>query len=447
MNNSSPHSNRPAQRDNLDEVLSIISHWWIELVLLAPFVALGLWGYRHYGSVVAALLVLGVVVLVVAPRHPRRILLWMLHQSRVRRQLTVAFGATSGALQRHRPRVAKVERTPYGDRVTLRLARGTSSEDLERALAVIATSLRVATLRMTIDPGARNVVRLSLVRRDAFRDDVPECPLLGVREWSLWERVPVGFNEERETVTLQLAENSWLAAGLPGSGKSVALSVLVAAAALDPTVRLWLFDAKLVELAPWRDCAERFVGPDVEGAIAVLNELRLIMDQRYADLAQRGLRKVTRDSGLCLHVVVIDELALYVAGVDRNASTRFADALRDLVGRGRAAGIIVLSATQKPGTDTVPSSLRDLYSWRYSMHSATREASDTVLGSGWAARGFSATEIDPTLRGLGLLLHENGTPERVRSFHLTDDDVRVLAARARALRAKAPRGREGGESW
>ena len=37
--------------------------------------------------------------------------------------------------------------------------------------------------------------------------------------------------------------------------------------------------------------------------------------------------------------------------------------------------------------------------------------------------------------GVGLLLAEDGTPVRMRGFHLTDADVDALAARAAALRA------------
>ena len=168
-------------------------------------------------------------------------------------------------------------------------------------------------------------------------------------------------------MTLSLPEHNVLFGAEPGGGKSVALSVLVAAFALDPTVTLWLFDGKLVELAPWLDCAKRFVGPDIELAISVLEELRCEMDERYRDLLARKARKVTPGDGLGLHVVVIDELALYVAGVDKKLASRFSELLRDLVARGRAAGIIVLAATQKPSIDIVPSALRDLFGFRWAL--------------------------------------------------------------------------------
>ena len=43
--------------------------------------------------------------------------------------------------------------------------------------------------------------------------------------------------------------------------------------------------------------------------------------------------------------------------------------------------------------------------------------------------------IDLAARGVGFLLHEGGLPVRLRSFHLSDQDLETLASRAQALRA------------
>jgi hypothetical protein len=64
---------------------------------------------------------------------------------------------------------------------------------------------------------------------------------------------------------------------------------------MDPAVRLWLLDGKLVELSPGKPCAKRFAGPQVEQAIELLRELREEMEARYRELLARGKRKVTRD--------------------------------------------------------------------------------------------------------------------------------------------------------
>ena len=61
-------------------------------------------------------------------------------------------------------------------------------------------------------------------------------------------------------------------------------------------------------------------------------------------------------------------------------------------------------------------------------------ASDTILGRGWASKGHSAAQVDPTARGVGLLLQEGGVPVRLRSCYLDDLDLADLARRAEALR-------------
>jgi hypothetical protein len=375
-----------------------------------------------------------VVLAVVLPAPSRRWLARVLHRASVRRHLNKTFSSLSGILSERRPMVGQVIQTPSGDRVGLGLRRGTSIEDLVRVQAVIAASLGVRDVRAVANPARTNEVTLSIVRRDPFEEAAIPCSMVGAQRFDAWGPIPVGVDEEGGMVHLSLPEHNLLVGGEPGGGKSVALSLLVAALALDPTVALWLFDGKLVELAPWSNCAERFVGPDIEMAISVLEELREEMDCRYAELVAHQVKKVTPQTRLRLHVLVIDELALYVAGVDKKLAARFAELLRDVVARGRAAGIIVLAATQKPSIDIVPSALRDLFGFRWALRCATREASDTVLGSGWASQGYSAADIDPGRRGVGLLLHEGGIPVRLRTFHLADADVAAIAERAYRLR-------------
>ena len=69
-----------------------------------------------------------------------------------------------------------------------------------------------------------------------------------------------------------------------------------------------------------------------------------------------------------------------------------------------------------------------------SLQHSTPQASDTILGSGWATQGYSATSIEGRDRGVGLLLSEGGVPVRLKAYYLSDDDLKILVARAEALR-------------
>jgi DNA segregation ATPase FtsK/SpoIIIE, S-DNA-T family len=225
--------------------------------------------------------------------------------------------------------------------------------------------------------------------------------------------------------------------GEPGAGKSFALSLLVAAGALDPLARVWLLDGKLVELACWAPIAERVVGPQGEQALEVLRELQSEMDARYRELLARGLRKVRREDELALHLVVVDELAFYLTLPDRDQRREFAELLRDLVARGRAAGVIVVAATQKPGADVVPTALRDLFGFRLALRCNTPQASDTILGQGWASAGVDASTIPGGQRGVGYLLAEDDRPRRIKGFHLDDEQIAGISERASERRADA----------
>lgn len=208
---------------------------------------------------------------------------------------------------------------------------------------------------------------------------------------------------------------------------------MVATAALDPSARLTLFDGKQVELAAWSDCAERFCGPDMTEAAEVLGDLQAEMDRRYEQLLIAGKRKVTPEEAP-LHVVVVDELALYLRSGTRDERAVVTERRRDLVSRGRAAGIVAVVATQKPSHEIVPTWIRDLFSFRLALRCTTPEASDTVLGQGWASQGYSAATVDPAARGVGFLLAEGGLPVKLRTFSLDDTEIAQLAARAAQLR-------------
>ena len=254
---------------------------------------------------------------------------------------------------------------------------------------------------------------------------------------SIWQPVHLGTDESGRAVCVDLAERMMLLAGEPGGGKSGALNLIVGHAALSTDCRLVLVDGKQVELGAWRDCADTFVGPDIDQANKVLGELRAEMDDRYDELLAAGRRKVTRESGALPILVVFDELAYFSATVgDRKQQNEFTTSVRDLVARGRAAGMIVIAATQRPSADIIPTSLRDLFGYRWAFRCTTPASSDVILGHGWAGQGYSATDIDPTARGVSWLLAEGGIPRRMRAAYLDDEQVRELAARAARLRAE-----------
>jgi FtsK/SpoIIIE family len=384
----------------------------------------------HLPGSALTLTILAIAAAVFMTARPTR--RWMIEVAR--RQQTwrpiAKYMSVMGTPEAH---IADVRRVAVGTSALLRLAPRGIADDFAKASEALAVCFRARSVRVQRDPADASLVTLTVVTRDAFSGPGVRWPWTEITHSNLWAGLPFGTDEEARPVWLDLAEHHLLIGGEPGGGKSNALSLVVAATALDPSAQLWCFDAKLVELAPWRDVAKVFVGPDTEEANVALDSLRAEMDNRYKWLLDEGLRKVSPESGAGLVVVVVDELALYLQGRGKTRDA-FALGLRDLVARGRAAGIIVVAATQKPAHDVIPTALRDLFGYRLALRCSTRDASDTVLGSGWAAEGYTASEISPATRGVGLLLAEAGVPSPLRCHVLDDADIERMAAQARKLR-------------
>jgi hypothetical protein len=361
----------------------------------------------------------------------------LLHRSHLRRRWTLACRhADLATLNDRLPRITRASFVPSGDLLRVRMPAGRPVEDLEQVAETAAAFLEVREVRVARDRDNARYARVVVVRRDPLAElAAMSWPHLSEPALSLWAPVPVGLDEDGQLVTVSLIERNVLIGGEPGGGKSVGQSMLTATAALDPGCELTLLDGKYVELASWVGCAARTVGPDQDQAITVLRELVREMDDRYLTLVANRQRKINQADGWKLHVIVCDELAFYLNTTDRNANKEAGNLMRDLVSRGRAAGVIFLAATQKPSGDTIPTYLRDLFAFRWAFRCTTPQMSDTILGSGWSTAGYTASSVDAAHRGVGYLLHEGGEPVRMRTFYLTDDDLTILARRAEALRA------------
>src|SRR6266542_2823278 len=229
-------------------------------------------------------------------------------------------------------------------------------------------------------------------------DSIPVAPL------SIWNPVHLGTDELGRRVEVTLAERNMLIGGEPGSGKSVARQLAVAHGALSPDCRLVLVDGKQVELGLWRGCAERFVGRRdkrsgksvLDDAIDTLRWLQDEIDDRLDWLLDHRMRKITPDLHWPVFLIAVDEIAYFSATIGTSVAQKEFSALnRDIVARGRAPGIIPVEAT-----------LRDLFGYRWAFRCSTEASSDTILGHGWASKGYTAEDIDPQSRGVSWLRAE-----------------------------------------
>jgi S-DNA-T family DNA segregation ATPase FtsK/SpoIIIE len=183
------------------------------------------------------------------------------------------------------------------------------------------------------------------------------------------------------------------------------------------------------------------LGMDEDGhRVEVELVYRKEMDGRYRWLRRQRRRKVVASDPVELIVAVVDEVAYYSATVGRKQEQEeFSRLLRDVVARGRAAGVIVVAATQRPSVDIIPTSLRDLFGYRLAFRCTTDVSSDIILGHGWAKENYDASKIAPKDLGVGWLRAEGGLPVRMKSAFLSDEQIYDLVDYAGWLRTSHKR--------
>jgi S-DNA-T family DNA segregation ATPase FtsK/SpoIIIE len=252
---------------------------------------------------------------------------------------------------------------------------------------------------------------------------------------SFVEPIPVGVNESGELALLSLYSSSVLVGGVPGSGKSVGVEELLYGAALCPEVCLVVVDLKGgMELSAVDDAgrADYFV----EHTAALASVLRRLMAEvirrQRAVRAIPRLRKIEPDmwSEFPPLVLVIDELAEATASGDREADREINDLLRRLVALGRSTGLSVVASTQRPSSDLVPTSFRDLFRHRWGFRTSTAAMSAIVMGEANRDHPQGPHDIPDAMPGVSFIGDERGKRQRVRSFFITDEQIDTLAARA-----------------
>lgn len=332
---------------------------------------------------------------------------------------------------------------------TVELPQGWTYRRAAKKLDAVAASVGVDESQVAMDPvrGHAGRVRLWVADEDPMQGDRVVNPLAAGGAVDFWrDKATVGADRRGRPVAFSMIERSYLIGGEPGGGKSVASNNVLSFFALDPRVQIHLADGKFgFDLAIWRPVASSFL-EDQEPAAFLdwIDMLRDEMERRYALLKKVGQVKITEalaeKHDMHPWVVHIDEIQYWTASGDKKRDTKAAAAVADLVGRGRAAGIITGVVTQRPAAEVVPTRLRDILSIRWALRCTTATASDTILGQGWASQGASAASIRSDQRGAGYILAEGDAPVLLRSAFLDETgrgEVSAIVRRAVELRRAA----------
>jgi DNA segregation ATPase FtsK/SpoIIIE-like protein len=227
--------------------------------------------------------------------------------------------------------------------------------------------------------------------------------------------VTVGVDGRNQTRQVDITEMPHLLiAGTTGSGKSAYMKSLLTSLLMHyapDTLRLVLIDPKMVEFVDL-DHLPHLLTPvvtDAASAVQVLLHLTAEMDRRYEQMKATGSKQADQ-----YIVVAIDELADLVMQ-QKDA----ADLIIRLAQKGRAAGIHVIAATQRPSAKVVDGLLKANFPARACFAVTSQNESRVVLDENGAE----------LLAGKGdYLLKMPGKPiERMQAPYVPDEDLELVA--------------------
>lgn len=357
------------------------------------------------------------------------------------------FGGSATRSVRYIPQVMRIDGSPCGAVAYIKGVPGSSLAIWRRTAAQLASALRVPGI--AVGEPAPGVFALGMRVKDPLAQPIVLDEVVASRGFEL----AAGLDENGLGIYLDLRNVSGLVCGgLPGGGKTQWLMSALASFACRPEVQWLLIDGKqghdLAVLAPR---AYRYLSEDASGDLATvrdtLKEAQLLMRQRLSHSAEifghANLWSVGPSRTHPLVVVVIDECQQYfdtrslITKEDKAIGAEIAAIAKDLVKRGRSAGLVTILCTQRPTADAIPTSIRDNASLRVCFGVRTRESAVAVLGEFSSESTVSPigarTGVGVTLAGEGLVrfrapyISEHTVAQHVSEFaSLSGDPLDLL---------------------
>ena len=247
--------------------------------------------------------------------------------------------------------------------------------------------------------------------------------------------VALGLASAGEPVVLDLLKMPHLLiAGATGSGKSVCINTIISSVIChqDPAkVRMLLVDPKRVELTPYNGIPH-LVTPvvvDPDKVVRLLKGAIQEMMRRYKLLEEAGVRNIVSYNRspraveeMPYFVICIDELA----DLMMTASFDVEQSLCRLAQLGRATGIHLIVATQRPSVDVITGLIKANFPSRIAFAVASQVDSRTILDAAGAER----------LLGRGDMLYissDSPKPRRVQGVFISEDETAAISDHWRQL--------------
>ena len=290
----------------------------------------------------------------------------------------------------------------------------------------LAIALKAPSVRIVASP-ERSAVGVEIPNEKP--EIVPLSKLLpGLPDANAILPLALGVSTIGEPVIADLAAMPHLLlAGATGAGKSVGLNCMILSLLYGrppEAVNFLMIDPKMVELSIYGGIPHLLapVITDKRQAVEALEWAVGEMGRRYQMLLAAGVRNIAaynrRAGPLPYTVIVIDE----VANLMSFAKPKIEAAIESLVALGRACGVHIIVATQRPSVDVLGGVIKANFPCRIAFQVSSATDSQVILGKGGAE----------LLLGRGDMLFQSGSKiQRVHGAFVSDDEVETAVRRMR----------------
>lgn len=340
--------------------------------------------------------------------------------NRERLESTISSFGVSGS-------ITGITRGPTVTRYDLELDQGVKLAKLTNLAGDLALSLGVMSVRIAPIPDKISTVGIEVPNKlvsTVYLHDIISSPAFRAAQSRL--SFAIGEDISGSAIVGNIAKlPHLLIAGTTGSGKSVCMNSLILSLLYKSTpdeVRLIMIDPKMVELGIYNGIPHLFVPvvTDPKKAAGALQWAVVEMLKRYRLFSECGVRDLTgynthqsgiKSPSLPRVVVVIDELADLMLV----ASKEVEESICRVAQMGRAAGMHLVIATQRPSADVITGLMKANIPSRIAFAVSSAMESRIILDNPGAEKLIGAGDMLYSPLGAG-------KPMRVQGAFVSDEE-------------------------
>ena len=336
--------------------------------------------------------------------------------------------------------IINVTRGPSVTRYEVELEKGVRLSKLTNSANDIALSLGAPSVRIAAIPGKISVVGIEVPNRAvttvSLREVIDSPAFRNAKSKSSFA---VGKDIGGNCIVGNIAKlPHMLIAGTTGSGKSVCMNSIIISLlykASPEEVKLIMIDPKMVELGIYNGIPHLLIPvvTDPKKAAGSLQWAVVEMMRRYKAMSDVGVRDLESYNSIMVSqgeaekklpqvVVIIDELADLMLV----AAKEVEESICRIAQMGRAAGIHLVIATQRPSADVITGLMKANIPSRIAF----------AVASGLESRIILDTQGAENLVGRGDMLYApigDGKPKRVQGCFVSDQEVEAAAVYVKSL--------------